>query len=128
MNNRERRLRDGYQQRQAEEQRERRQEEESDEPETQSSSCISSTSAHGGLSYTWVSFDEAQDITRVGVSLSYYGEGPGIKQWLRVKDDWTDLANFEDRCRRFGFPDTHQYGKLTANREDKVMRFDQNAL
>ena len=120
MNNRESRIRDRYQQRQAEEQRERRQQEDSEVPEE--------TETYGGLSYTWVSFDEAQDITRVGVSLSDYGEGPGLKQWIRVKDDWTDLANFVSRCREFGFPTTHPYGRLTEKMEHKVMTFDQNAL
>ena len=76
----------------------------------------------------WVSFDDENPLNLAGFTISDYGEGPGLKQWIRVKDDWTDLANFVTRCRVFGFPDTHPYGELTNKMEDKVMTFDQNAL
>ncbi len=52
-------------------------------------------------------------------------EGPGIQQWMRIKDDWTDIADFQRRCLHYGFPASIPGLKLTSKYIDKVFKLDE---
>ena len=118
MNNRERRIRERYQQRQAEAQRHR--------SPTASDDC--QVEVYGETSFDWWIIDDVgSDTDPITFIHRSNLDGPGLGEWLRVKDDWTDLAAFERKCRRYGFPDTHPYGKLKEGPTIR-MTFDKYSL
>ena len=70
----------------------------------------------------------ATEITQrrgyLGSGDNFGQDGPGISQWMRIKDDWTDLGDFRQRCHKYGFPTKIPGLTLNQKWKDKVFNLN----